>query len=362
MPRSSAAVRCGAICYRRGGNGDSLPTGVRYYKSVSEQLFEVDSRIKVLLCDLGVRPGDVLRLAGLPGDLFVRPSASLRPIDYFALWNAVDDLVGDSTLPVLIAQALSPETFNPPIFAALCSPDFNQAARRIQAYKPLIGPLRINVVPADDATTINCVWPLGVEPPASLALTELLFWVSLIRLGTRAEVRPLSVTTREPPSVQAAFAEFLGVEVTAGERFEVVFRAGDAALPFLTASDDMWGFFAPELRRRLAQVEASDGTTDRVRASLLELLPAGRASMREVGRELAVSTRTLQRRLADENTTFQAVLAETRESLARHYLANSSLSTAEVSYLLGYSETSSFFRAFHDWTGETPHHVRATSN
>lgn len=329
---------------------------------MSEQMFEVDSRIKVLLRDLGVRPGDVLRRAGLPGDLFVRPAVSLRPDDYFGLWNAVDDLLGDVALPVLIARALSAETFNPPIFAALCSPDFNQAARRIQAYKPLIGPLRIGVVPADDATTICCVWPLGVEPPASLALTELLFWVSLIRLGTRSDVRPLSVTTPEPPSDQTAVTEFLGIEVTAGPRDEIRFSAGDAARPFLTANDDMWTFFEPELRRRLAQLEVCAGTADRVRASLLELLPAGRTSMREVGRELAMSTRTLQRRLAEENTTFQAVLADTRESLARHYLAHSNLTTAEVSYLLGYAETSSFFRAFHDWTGSTPDQVRATAS
>ena len=59
-------------------------------------------------------------------------------------------------------------------------------------------------------------------------------------------------------------------------------------------------------------------------------------------------------------TTFQAILNETRESLALHYLANPSLSANEIAYLLGYEEPSSFYRAFQAWTGETPQAVRAS--
>ena len=81
--------------------------------------------------------------------------------------------------------------------------------------------------------------------------------------------------------------------------------------------------------------------------------------MDAVARELAVSTRTLQRRLSDEGTTFQTVLGETRESLAKQYLAHSALSTGEIAFLLGYEEPNSFYRAFRGWTGETPDRVRA---
>ena len=81
--------------------------------------------------------------------------------------------------------------------------------------------------------------------------------------------------------------------------------------------------------------------------------------MEAVARELAMSTRTLQRRLKGEGTSFQAVLGETRESLARHYLANSEMSAGEISFLLGYEDPRSFYRAFHDWTGLTPQVVRA---
>ncbi|MEO1056502.1 MAG: helix-turn-helix transcriptional regulator, partial [Actinomycetota bacterium] len=116
--------------------------------------------------------------------------------------------------------------------------------------------------------------------------------------------------------------------------------------------------FEPSLRTRLAEVDADASTTERVRAALVELLPAGSTAMRDVGRSLAMSTRTLQRRLAEEGTSFQAVLASTREALARHYLSNEAISTTEISFLLGYADPSSFYRAFHEWTGLTPERVR----
>jgi AraC-like DNA-binding protein len=80
--------------------------------------------------------------------------------------------------------------------------------------------------------------------------------------------------------------------------------------------------------------------------------------MGAVSSRLAVSTRTLQRRLNAENTSFQLLLNRTREQLARHYLKGSTMSGAEISFLLGFEDPNSFFRAFHSWTGETPEQAR----
>ena len=71
-----------------------------------------------------------------------------------------------------------------------------------------------------------------------------------------------------------------------------------------------------------------------------------------------MSGRTLQRRLADEGVSFRTIIQATREKLARHYLTSTQLSYGEVAFLLGFDEPSSFFRAFRDWTGNTPESVR----
>jgi AraC-like DNA-binding protein len=93
---------------------------------------------------------------------------------------------------------------------------------------------------------------------------------------------------------------------------------------------------------------------DRIRAYLLEVLASGRYSMLYVASKLAISNRTLQRRLRVEGTTFQEVLDEFRQELACHYLSATDYTSAEISFLLGYEEPNSFFRAFRAWTGQTP--------
>lgn len=56
--------------------------------------------------------------------------------------------------------------------------------------------------------------------------------------------------------------------------------------------------------------------------------------------------------------TFQSLVNQTREALARHYLSQTTLSNGEISFLLGFEDPTSFFRAFHDWAGCTPDGLR----
>ncbi|SBP87565.1 helix-turn-helix transcriptional regulator [Thiomonas delicata] len=116
--------------------------------------------------------------------------------------------------------------------------------------------------------------------------------------------------------------------------------------------------FEPELRLRLADLGAAVTTAARVHAALLEGLPSGRCSMEAIAAKLLMSKRTLQRRLEGEGRNFQHILQETRQSLARHYLLKTALPIAEISFLLGFDEPNSFYRAFKNWTGRTPDGAR----
>ncbi len=326
---------------------------------MSNGKYALDPGIRAVLTDLGLRPASVLRRAGLRADILAGGPVWLSQDEFFSLWRAIETEAGDPNLPLRIEDAFAPEVFAAPIFAALMSPDLNTAALRIATYKKLVGPMRLLVDVGADATSIAYDWPVDADPPDSLVLSELMFWVQMVRTGTRRRINPVEVTTPRPPEDAAAYQEFLGVPVKRGKVQRLTFAAVDATSPFLIANEAIWETFEPELRRRLAELEHDARTTDRVRALLLELLPVGRATMGDVAAELAMSTRTLHRRLAGEDTTFQQILDQTREDLARHYLANPHLSAPEISFLLGYEETSSFYRAFHNWTGETPERVRS---
>lgn len=324
--------------------------------------FSVHPGWRLLLRDLGLEASHVLRRAGLPEDLFSRPQATLQPAEYFALWRSIDEGSGDRVLPLEIGQAISVEAFDAPIFAALCSPDLETAVRRISRYKPLIGPMALHVRSSAVALTIEVEWLHRTEePPAALTAFELVFFVQLARLATRERIVPLALASPLPPEPSAAYEQYFGLPVERGSSTQVTFTAVDAQRPFLTANEPMWDFFQPELRRRLSELEETASMAERVHCALLDLLPGGEASLAAVAKKLALSTRTLQRRLQAEGKSFQAVLDSTREGLARHYLASSRLSGSEISFLLGFEDPNSFFRAFHAWTGQTPETLRGSS-
>ena len=104
----------------------------------------------------------------------------------------------------------------------------------------------------------------------------------------------------------------------------------------------------------------ADGTiTERARRSVYLLLPSGRATLEQVGDNLGLNPRTLQRLLEREGRSFATLLADARRELALRYLANPSYSIAEVGRMTGYASPSSFTRWFAAEFGMAPAQWRA---
>lgn len=317
--------------------------------------FAVDVGWRPLLRDLGISERAVLRRAGLPEGLLSQTDASLSTSEYFRFWEALDEEADDPKFSVRVVEAFTAEGFAPPIFASLCSSSLRFALKRLGHYKRLIAPMALDI-DEGESLFVRINWLEAVKPPPpSLANMEVAFFVRLARMGTRELIKPLQVTS---PHRSPTMEEFLGVRIEPDERLTVRFSNDDADRPFLTANETMWNIFEPDLRRRLEELEATATVAERVKASLLELLPSGQASMGDVASRLGLSTRTLQRRLKGEGTSYLQVLSRTREQLAKHYLGKTELSCAEISFLLGFEEPNSFFRAFHEWTGDSPENMR----
>jgi AraC-like DNA-binding protein len=320
--------------------------------------FVVDMGWQFILEAIGLAPGDVLRHAGLPGDLFTLQKPELTIDEYFRLWDSIEILLDDPLFPLKLAQSVSAEAFSPPLFSALCSPNLRIALQRLAQYKPLIGPLTLDLEESDQMTVARYGNLEGYTLPVATAATELVFLVHLARLATHRRIEPVSVQLVRPPDDLAPYKEFFGVEVTGGNSNAVAFRQEDCVRPFVTVNEAMFSVFEPVLGARLEELQAGADFRDRVRACLLEALPSGQTSMVDIAERLAVSTRTLQRRLSEAGGSFQDELNTTREKLARHYLATTEYTSAEIAFLLGYTDPSSFIRAFHSWTGRTPQAVR----
>ena len=91
---------------------------------------------------------------------------------------------------------------------------------------------------------------------------------------------------------------------------------------------------------------------------MTEQLPHGNISDDSVASALHMSVRTMHRKLVDEDQNFRNLLVEMRRNLAELYIMDNSLTLTEISMLLGFSEPSSFSRAFKSWTGSAPSEIR----
>lgn len=325
----------------------------------SRQTYAIGDGWKAILAEVGVHHADVLRRAQLPEDILSRDDVRLSSDSFLRFFRALDESVEHQDFWVRFTEATRPEFFTPPVFASLCSPNLSIAVERVALFKPLLGPIVLDVREAPDGLELTYRWKdPTVRQLAFMNGAEALFATQLARLGTRQRIVPTSVIVPKLPRDPLPFENFLGVRMTQGDVIRVTFSSADAHRPFLTANRAMWSIFEPELRKRLADLEGDATFADRTQAVLMEGLPSGQFNMDTVARRLAVSSRTLQRRLRGEGTTFKAVVDGTREHLAKHYLRRTKLTGTEIAYLLGFEEPNSFFRAVQRWTGTTPETLR----
>ncbi len=312
--------------------------------------FLLDKNYGAYLAGMGFAPEEILKKAELPQDLFARQAPALTTEEYFRFLQAIDALAPDAQTPVRLAAGEGIEAFTPPIFAAYCSRNALVCLRRLAQYKPLIGALRYQVEETDTEVRVTLCADSPAELPEILVGMEFVFLVGLIRKAAKVHVVPLAATARTALR-NSAYAAFIGVSITVGDKNQLVFAKKDALLPFISRNESMWEFFEPELQRRLAMMETDDSCAARVRSALMELLPSGECTIDDAAKKLGCSRRTLQRKLQEEGTNFQKQLNHTRELLAKSYLANTALSAEDIAFLLGYQETGSFLRAFAAWTG-----------
>lgn len=309
---------------------------------------------RVVLRDLELDERAVLRRTGQPARLFEGAGTWISVDDFYALFDAVEAEAGDPAVAVRGGAVLSAELFDPAYFAAICSPDLNAALTRLAEHMRLVGPFGLDVEIASEGTRVRYRCKHRPDMARGLGLSQLAFLVALARRATRHRVVPTRVTVAGPADELSGCEEFFACPLAGGADYMVVFDPVDAKRPFLTHSEEMWAAFEPGLRRRMAEAGERRSTTEEVEQALFELLPSGRSGMTDVARELGIGSRTLQRRLASEGTSWLGVLNQTRERLAKHYFESTELSPTQVSFLLGFEDPNSLFRAFQRWTGTTP--------
>ena len=320
--------------------------------------FRLEPFWKVILKEFDLSAETLARRAGLPANYLTSDPVMVDVTKWAALWQALDDEIDEPDLAVRLGQMMTLDMFDPAHFAAFCSKNLRQAAKRLQLYKRLTGPCRLDIIEEPDLGLSSSVHGISL-PPELYGAGELVVWLGLVRHATRHHVTPKRIVMPTDPRDPAGFERYFGRQMTRGPRYEIVFEAEDADRVFVTSDASMWAFFEPVLKRRLAELDATTSMEERVSAALHERLPVGQSEVGDVAKSIGVSTRTIQRQLKLEGTSYRNVLDQTRKHLAQHYLARTQLTTSEVAFLVGYDDPNSFYPAFRNWTGKTPQAARA---
>ena len=268
----------------------------------------------------------------------------------------------DPSVPLQLAQLMRIEDYQVLGFAVMTSADGSEALRRMVRYWDLITDIRRWTITEDDQdttlqTTRRGSPSLGYHVSNEYVLAVL---IQQFRRLSGKHVKPTQVTfAHTGPGDTAAHQSYFDCPVYFDSGSDAcVFRTDllDFALP--SANPTLHEFFVRHAEQLL---DAAPGRTvgERVCEEVQRQLASGPPSMRTVSERLKMSERTLRRYLADEATSFRDLVEGVRRRRAESLLRDRGASLAEVSFLCGFSDESTFSRAFRRWHRVTPAAFRA---
>jgi AraC-like DNA-binding protein len=261
-----------------------------------------------------------------------------------------------ATFTLRLARGIAPRHFGIVGFAALACSTLAEALQRLERHHRAIYDVNLaQVRPCAEGLCIE--WGVARGRPGALVdETAIAALMQLTREFTGRPVRALAVDFVNPrPADVRPYEDFFGGPVRFGQpSTRVVLAASDLALPLRGADAALLALLDAQAERLLQEVAAVAGPLAVWRQALVGLIRSGRTQLADLADNLQMSPRSLQRRLAEQGISFQALLGQTRQQLAEAYLRDASVELAEVALLLGYSEQSAFTRAFRQWTGQAP--------
>ena len=313
---------------------------------------------------LGLDPSPILVRLDLV-DVLRNPDARVPGDKAYALWAEAVRATGDENIGLQLAGALEPGTFGVLDYA------MRNAATLADAFE--VSCRYSNLVHTNAAvwmrTDSQCTW-LAYTLRESVSMRQaaeffVATWLVMSRDVVRKHVVPTEVRFQHAkPRNIANHKRLFGTD-----NIQFLATANELAIPAQVAHQALPksdAKLAILLNRYAAQLSLDVANPDdflgQVRHAITHAMRTGTASRSDVADALGISERTLVRHLGHFGTTYRVIINEVRTNLAKRHLLDSTLSVAEVAFLVGFSDQSSFTRAFKRETGTTPAEFRNTGH
>ncbi|WP_333573976.1 AraC family transcriptional regulator [Sphingomonas sp.] len=304
----------------------------------------------------GLNPVAVLRQARLPVTLHLDTRRFVSTTQFFSLWVAISDLARNADYWLRFVQATDSVGHQPMFVAACHASDFQDGLARIARFKQFTMPERIVIEQRGSEVHIFKQWFYAEAPEPDLSVdVSFAFLLSLGRRGTGQKLTPLRLELTRSGSPTTEQTNFFGCPILNGQaRDTLVLKAADLDRPFPGHNAELIEILIPALEESFSRLRPRSSFSEQVKDALKRGFASGRPEVSTVARNLGTSERTLQRRITDEGSSFRALVQEARKELSRKLLSDPYADVAEVACLLGFQDTTSFYRAFRMWEGVTP--------
>jgi AraC-like DNA-binding protein len=270
------------------------------------------------------------------------------------LWDLCVQQTVDPGFAVAVGRRWSPTTFHALGISWLASSSLGDGLQRFVRYGKLIADaITIEVQDKGPVTRMNISSATHTHPAATTASMAAV--VAMTRMLIGEAFVPVRIDLMRVQNFGAkALADYAQCPIeTDAAAAGIVFSREDVARYLPTANSALSQANDAVAVAYISTLEKSDISTQLVNL-LHELLPTGKVTEDLVAKLLHLSTRTMQRRLAEDGTSFGQLYEDLRKEKAVQYLGIAHLSISEITYLLGYSEPANFSRACRRWFGQSP--------
>jgi AraC-like DNA-binding protein len=304
----------------------------------------------------------LLKEFGLTQTDLASPEARLPYASGLGLIERAASLVGDPSYGLRLGASRDTRDLGLLGFLALNSPTLMDAITNMERYYKVVregGELKVERDGAQVAIRFRPADPAlrGFRQNSYFVAATV---VRACRDLTRQAISPIRVEfAREEPEAKVEHAAILGCPVKFGAEWTTLIYAEETTcLPVKGADAKLLQILELACQKIVGPIPEMQDLVHEVRQLIVERLPRGSANIDAIAEELAMSSKTLERRLAKSNESFSALLDGTRYKAAKHYLEETDMPLSQVAYMAGYTESAALVRAFRRWTGATPMQFR----
>jgi AraC-like DNA-binding protein len=279
------------------------------------------------------------------------------------IWVPLLKLSGDPLIGLHIGMDVNKLLHGMIGFLIQTSKDLDQGLQMLCRYGHMSSPMVTYTYSVNDRAILeiaqNKMWLIKHPEPARHANDFLLAaLVNTFRTLSGKRIVPVRIELVYEMRGISEYRNFFGCDVQFHKDVNrIVLSKEDISSPILTSDQSMFQLFNSIVANKEALLERNS-TVENLRNVLFMQFRGRIPTIEDAASALNMSPRNLQRRLQQEKTSFRNIAGQIRKEIALQLMQNPAIKISEVSNILGYSDLTSFRKAFKSWTSSTPRAIQ----